>query len=162
LPAVVNPTVLYKRATFVTHLPKSHLYTRSHSWLAHDEEPGKTGCWRVGFTKFALRMLGELVDVQIERAPGAAVQPGDILGVIEGFKAVSDLYCAGRGTLVGGNPALAHDLESLTRDPYGTGWLYEFDGEPDAGAMDVDGYRGVLDATIDRMLEKQQQQESGE
>src|SRR5687767_13729019 len=27
-------TVLYKRATFVTHLPVGHLYTASHNWIS--------------------------------------------------------------------------------------------------------------------------------
>lgn len=156
----MSATVFYKRATFVTHLPKSHLYTHSHSWLARAGEDAAGPRWRVGYTKFALRMLGELVDVQFERPPGSAVQPGDILGTVEGFKAISDIYCVGTGRFVGGNPGLATSLGELIEKPYDAGWLYEFTGEPDARALDVDGYRALLDATIDRMLEKQQQQES--
>ena len=152
----MTPTVLYKRATFVTHLPKTHLYTHSHSWLARAGDDPSGNRWRVGYTKFALRMLGELVDVQFERAPEAAVQPGDILGTVEGFKAISDVYCVGTGTFAGGNPGLATSLAELIEKPYDAGWLYEFTGEPDARALDVDGYRALLDVTIDRMLEKQQ------
>lgn len=152
--------MLYKRATFVTHLPKTHRYTHSHSWLARAGDAASANQWRVGYTKFALRMLGELVDVQFERAPGAAVQPGDILGTVEGFKAISDVYCVGTGTFVGGNVGLATSLAELIAKPYEAGWLYEFTGEPDARALDVDGYRALLDVTIDRMLEKQQQSES--
>lgn len=152
----VPTTILYKRATFVTQLPVTHLYAPSHCWLAHTDD----GRWRVGFTKFALRMLGELVDVQFDRPAGATVQPGDILGSIEGFKAVSDLFCVGRGTFVGGNPALREGLESLTRDPYAAGWLYEFDGEPDPRCLDVNAYQDLLNATIDRILAKQKADES--
>jgi len=154
----VSSTVFYKRATFVTHLPKSHLYTHSHSWLARVTDVSDGSRWRVGYTKFALRMLGELVDVQFERAAGSTVQPGDILGTVEGFKAISDIYCVGSGAFAGGNPGLAASLAELVESPYDQGWLYEFNGEPDPRAMDVDGYRALLDATIDRMLEKQQQQ----
>jgi len=149
-------TILYKRATFVTRLPIGHRYAPSHCWLALTPE----GLWRVGFTKFALRMLGELVDVQFDRAVGVAIQPGDILGTIEGFKAVSDLFCVGTGTFQGGNPVLRTDLEILAREPYTTGWLYQFEGQPDARCLDVDGYQGLLDATIDRILAKQQAEES--
>jgi len=152
----VPATILYKRATFVTQLPVTHLYAPSHCWLARTE----SGTWRVGFTKFALRMLGELVDVQFDRTAGAAVQPGDILGSIEGFKAVSDLFCVGRGTFVGGNPALRTDLEALARDPYAAGWLYEFTGEPDPRCLDVNAYQGLLNATIDRILAKQKAEET--
>lgn len=109
----------------------------------------------MGLTKFALRMLGELVDVQVDKAAGDAIRPGDVLGSVEGFKAVSDLYCVGTGRLERGNPLLAGDLEALGRDPHGDGWIYEFEGEPDERCMDVHGYRQLLDATIDRILQSQ-------
>jgi glycine cleavage system H protein len=149
-------TILYKRATFVTQLPVAYRYAPSHCWLAQTSE----GLWRVGFTKFALRMLGELVDVQFDRADGAAIQPGDVLGTIEGFKAVSDLFCVGTGTFRGGNPALRTDLEIIAREHNNAGWLYEFEGQPDSRCLDVQGYQGLLDATIDRILAKQQAEEN--
>jgi glycine cleavage system H protein len=149
--------VHYKRATFSTRLPADSLYTASHSWLMQvNERAGAEGLWRVGYTKFALRMLGELVDVQFESQSGAEVRPGDILGTIEGFKAISDVYCVGQGRFEGGNPALNRSLTPIVENPYDLGWLYEFSGRPDPRAMDVDGYRALLDATIDRILEKQQ------
>ncbi|KAB2675574.1 MAG: glycine cleavage system protein H [Verrucomicrobia bacterium] len=151
------PALAYKRATFAAQLPAAHRYSPSHCWLC-DMGAGR---WRVGYTKFALRMLGELVDVQFERAAGDAVQPGDVLGAVEGFKALSDLYCVGTGTFAGGNPALRDDLSTLGRDPHGAGWLYEFDGQPDPRCLTVEGYRDLLDATIDRMLAKQQAEEHG-
>lgn len=148
-------TILYKRATFVTQLPVAHLYAPSHGWLSRTD----AGPWRVGFTKFALRMLGELVDVQFDRPPGSLIGPGDIVGTIEGFKAVSDLYSVGEGTFIGGNPALKTDLDSLARDPYVGGWLYEFQGEPDPRSMDVEAYQHLLNATIDRILAQQKSDE---
>jgi glycine cleavage system H protein len=156
---MATPTVLYRRATFVTHLPVDYLYTPAHCWLAR-AEPAAAGRWRVGYTKFALRMLGEVVDVQWDCAPGQAVQPGDLLGTIEGFKALSDIYCAGRGHFAGGNPALAESLAPVNEQPYDAGWLYEFTGEPPAGALDVQGYRDLLDTTIDHILARQQSAES--
>ncbi len=150
------PTRFYKRATFVTHLPVTHLYSPSHCWLA-EIEPGR---WRVGYTKFALRMLGELVDVQFDRAVDATIQPGDVLGSIEGFKALSDIYSVGEGMFFGGNPALRANLEQVASEPYGEGWLYAFGGKPDSRCMTLDGYCGLLDATIDRILEKQKSAET--
>lgn len=156
----MTPTVLYKRATFATRLPASHLYTPSHCWLARAGGGEATAArWRVGYTKFALRMLGELVDVQFTCAPGTAVQAGDIIGTIEGFKAISDIYCAGRGRFVAGNPALRDSLDGLAHDPY-AGWLYEFEGEPDARCLDVNAYQDLLSATIDRIMARQNTDES--
>lgn len=149
------PSILYKRATFVTQLPVHHLYAPSHCWLS----PVEPDRWRVGYTKFALRMLGELVDVQFDHPTGSPIRSGDILGSIEGFKAVSDLYAVGHGTFVGANPALKDDLDSVAREPYSAGWLYEFQGTPDERTLDLGAYQNLLDATIDRILAQQKPDE---
>ncbi len=151
----MSATSFYKRSTFVTHLPVECLYSPSHFWLARQEESR----WRIGFTKFATRMLGEIVDHQWEKSGGAPVASGEIIGSIEGFKAISDLYCVADGIFVEGNPALREQIELVGKEPYGAGWLYLIEGEPDARCVDVETYRGMLDATIDRILEKQHAQE---
>src|SRR5206468_4087450 len=48
----------YKRSHFVTRLPVDYLYSPSHCWIAQQQGY----FWRVGFTKFAVRMLGDMVD----------------------------------------------------------------------------------------------------
>jgi glycine cleavage system H protein len=149
-------TSFYKRATFVTHLPADSLYSPSHFWL-REVAPGR---WRVGFTKFATRMLGEIVEVQWEKAEGAPVASGEIIGSIEGFKAISDIYCVGDGQFAGGNSALRGDIDAVSREPYAGGWLYEFLGTPDAKCIDLTAYRSLLDTTIDRILEKQAHEEN--
>jgi glycine cleavage system H protein len=151
-------TSFYKRSNFVTHLPADARYSPSHFWLREVE----AGRWRVGFTKFATRMLGDIVEVQFEKRPGDAVTSGEIIGSIEGFKAISDIYCVGDGRFGEGNPALRVDVETIGSDPYGAGWLYEFEGAPDAKCGDVENYRALLDATIDRMLAKQSHDETHE
>src|SRR6185369_5396527 len=110
-------------------------------------------------TKFALRMLGELVDVQFDKKPGDPVAPGDVIGSIEGFKALSDIYCVASGTFAGGNPALREGLDRIARAPYTEGWLYEISGHPEA-PLNVLEYQGLLDVTIDRILAKQQLDET--
>ncbi|HEX8296277.1 MAG TPA: glycine cleavage system protein H [Chthoniobacteraceae bacterium] len=144
-------TSFYKRSNFVTHLPTDALYSPSHFWLA-EREPGR---WQIGFTKFATRMLGEIVEVQWEKSKGATVASGEIIGSIEGFKAISDLYCVGQGRFAGGNGALAKDIHLVSEDPYGAGWLYLLEGTPDARCVDLPAYRALLDSTIDHLLEKQ-------
>jgi glycine cleavage system H protein len=151
-PVSDSRTLFYKRSNFVTHLPVECRYSPSHFWLAQVDEKR----WRVGFTKFATRMLGEIVDVQLEKSPGAAIESGEIIGSIEGFKAISDIYCVADGTFAAANSALKEKIDVVGADPYGAGWLYEFEGTPDANCTDVEAYRALLDATIDRMLAKQQ------
>lgn len=144
-------TLFFKRSNFVTHLPADVLYSPSHYWLA----PEPDGVWRVGFSKFAVRMLGELVDHSFELAPGSAVKPGTILGWIEGFKAISDVYCVVDGVFQGGNPSLHGRLEQIHEAPYTTGWLYRAAGTPDESCLPVQEYASLLDATIDRLLAQQ-------
>jgi len=148
-------TVFYKRSNFVAHLPASYLYSPSHLWIAAAGE----GLWRVGYTKFATRMLGEMVDHQFEKQVGDAVKPGEILGSVEGFKAISDVYCIAEGKFAGGNPVLREKIELIGEDPFGEGWLYAVEGAPDARCMEVESYRQLLDTTIDRILEKQKTEE---
>ncbi len=144
-------TLHYKRSHFATQLPVDYLYSPSHAWLARQPD----GLWRVGITKFATRMLGEMVDQGFEVEPGAAIEPGQIVGWIEGFKAISDLYAISSGQFRGGNPLLKEKISVVNKDPFGAGWIYQVEGQPDARCMDVNAYRAVLDKTIDKILEKQ-------
>lgn len=144
-------TLHYQRSHFVTHLPVACRYSPSHAWLAMQAD----GVWRVGLTKFATRMLGETVDHGFTVQPGDRVQPGQIIGWIEGFKAISDVFCVAEGEFLRGNPALRGKIDLIHRDPHGEGWLYEVKGQPDAKCVDVEGYRDLLDKTIDRLLARQ-------
>jgi glycine cleavage system H protein len=148
-------TLLYKRARFVTSLPVERLYSPSHFWIA---ELG-AGVWRVGFTRFATRMLGEIVEHEFQVEIGAPVESGQIIGWIEGFKAISDIYSVAEGKFAGGNPALTEKIELIAKEPYDAGWLYTIEGKPDSRCTDVHGYVGLLDATIDKMLEQQEYSE---
>lgn len=149
-------TLFYKRSRFVTHLPVEYLYSQAHSWIAkHDED----GVWRVGLTKFATRMLGEMVDHGFEIEPGASVKLGQVIGWVEGFKAISDIFCAGKGNFAGANHALIEKITIVNKDPYGAGWLYLFKGQPDSKCVDVEAYKNILDKTIDKILEKQKNED---
>jgi glycine cleavage system H protein len=141
-------TVAYKRARFSTRLPLTYRYTPSHYWMRESE----AGVWQVGFTKFATRMLGDMVEFDFKLQPGTRMEPGQVIGWTEGFKAMSDIYSAASGEFLGANPALAAAITLIDHDPYGNGWLYSVRGEPDARSSGVDGYIAVLDATIDTML----------
>ena len=144
-------TSFYKRSNFVTHLPVDCLYSPSHFWLRKLNDTR----WRVGFTKFATRMLGEIVDVQFQKSVGQSLGSGEIIGSIEGFKAISDIYCVANGLLAALNPAIRENASIIAEQPYTGGWLYEVEGRPDDKCGDLESYRALLDATIDRMLAKQ-------
>ena len=144
-------TVYYKRSRFSTRLPVDLLYTASHYWIARNA----SGLVRVGLTKFATRMLGDLVELEFKVKEGEPVTVGQTIGWIEGFKAITDVYSVIRGEFAGSSDELAQDITLIDSNPY-LGWLYQARGEPDPGSVDVHGYVAILDATIDKMLEKQE------
>ncbi|MCP4849304.1 MAG: glycine cleavage system protein H [Verrucomicrobiaceae bacterium] len=117
---------------------------------AAEDEPD---LWRVGFTKFATRMLGELVEAQWQVSAGELIAPGQQIGWVEGFKAASDVFNVVNGEFVGGNPVLDVDACIVRSSPYMEGWLYEVKGNPEDGSLDIDGYIALLQATISKMQE---------
>ena len=147
LPLHPQQNVYYKRSRFTTWLPREHLYTRSHYWLSQIEP----GVWRVGFTRFATRMLGDLVEHGFNLQVGQQIKVGETIGWVEGFKALSDIYSVADGEFLGGNPGLAEDISKIDSDAYASGWLYAVRGTPEPNSLTLDGYIQVLDATIDKL-----------
>ncbi len=125
-------------------------YSLSHYWMADQGDE----TWRVGFTKFATRMLGELVEARYDLEIGTPVSSGQEIGYVEGFKAASDLFCVMDGKFAGGNPLLEVDACLVKSSPYIDGWLYAVRGVPEATSVDVDGYIEHLDKLIHKMQEE--------
>jgi glycine cleavage system H protein len=141
-------SVYYRRSRFTTHLPRDRRYSPAHYWLLEESD----GIWRIGLTRFATRMLGDIVEFDFAVAPGTTVVLGDEIGSIEGLKAVTSIFAAGSGQFLGAGELLRRDVTLADSDPYGEGWLYRLQGQPGPDAVDVHGYVAMLDATIDRML----------
>ena len=143
-----NPDfIFYKRSRFTTRLPLDRLYTAAHFWM----RPLEDQTYEVGMTRFAVRMLGDMVEADFEVKPGDAVREGQIIGWIEGMKAAADLYSAMDGLFVTGNPDILADIERVRKEPYAAGWLYKLSGQPPATAVDAQGYELILNETIDRI-----------
>ena len=146
----------FKHARFSARFPVSFRYSKSHYWIAPVE--GEPGLWRVGFTKFATRMLGELVDAEFRVKTGDPIEPGQDIGWVEGFKATSDVFSVVSGAFAGKNPQLDVDACIVRSDPYVDGWLYAVHGSPEPDSLDVREYIDLLAQTIGRM---QAQEEAG-
>jgi glycine cleavage system H protein len=140
----------YRRSLFRTRLLGDRLYTASHFWIQEQE----SGLWRIGVTKFASRMLGDVVEIGWDAAEGLRIEVGETIGWFEGFKARSDLYSVAAGAFAGGNPELVDRIALIDDDRYRRGWLYAVRGTPDPNAMDMHGYAALLDETIERMKNK--------
>ena len=141
----------YRRSRFSTQLPTDRRYTPSHFWLLETE----SGMWKVGFTRFATRMLGDLVEYGFEVKPGETVEIGQTIGWIEAFKAITDIFCVGTGEFIEANRLLEESPGTFDKDPYGAGWLYRFRGVPDPNTVDAAGYTSMLDLAIDKILGKE-------
>ena len=99
-------------------------------------------------------MLGDLVEHGFNVQAGEKVSVGQAIAWVEGFKAISDIYCVAEGEFLGGNPALLEDISLVDSAGYDAGWLYAVKGSPDPNSLDVNGYISVLDATIDKLRAK--------
>jgi glycine cleavage system H protein len=154
MPIHPTKTLYYKKSRFSTRLPLAWKYAPSHYWL----RPTQSGTWEIGLTKFATRMLGDFVEHDFTVPPGGGIIVGQAIGWLEGFKAITDIYSAMNGEFLGGNPALDADLSLLDRDNYDAGWIYSVRGEPGDDLMDAAEYTGLLDVTIEKMLQQRDQE----
>jgi glycine cleavage system H protein len=139
----------FKHARFSARFPKEYSYSRSHYWMAPVADEARL--WHVGFTKFATRMLGELVEASFDVPIGSVIEPGQEIGSVEGFKAAASVFSVMGGEFAGLNPALIEDACIVKSDPYETGWLYAVHGSPEPEALDAEGYVALLHETIERM-----------
>ena len=92
-------------------------FSPTHEWVHVD---GTTAT--VGISRFAVDQLTDLIAIELPPV-GTHVAAGKSFGEIESVKAVSDLYAPVAGEVIEVNTAVAENLELLTQDPYGEGWL---------------------------------------
>jgi glycine cleavage system H protein len=76
----------------------------------------------IGITDFAIKALTDLVHIELPEV-GGTINKGDVLGEVESVKAVSDLYAPVSGTIVEVNEGLVDDLDALSEEPFGRGWI---------------------------------------
>ncbi|MCA9074624.1 MAG: glycine cleavage system protein GcvH [Planctomycetaceae bacterium] len=97
--------------------PTSLRYARTHEWV-HQEGDVVT----VGISDFAVKELTDLVYIDLPTA-GESYEQGETFGEVESVKAVSDLYAPVSGEVIEVNEALPDNLQALSDDPYGEGWV---------------------------------------
>ena len=97
------------------------LYAETHEWTHVAEEDG-TRIATIGLTSHAIEALTDLVFMDLPAA-GTAVSSGAPFGEVESVKATSDLYSPVDGEIVDVNTSLPDQLDTLSTDPYGDGWI---------------------------------------
>lgn len=122
-------------------VPEQLRYTSEHEWVG----PADSGVVRIGITAYAQEALGDIVFIELPE-PGRKVDAGQACGEVESTKSVSELFAPIAGTVTARNDALEATPETVNKDPYGGGWMFEVRPD-DSGAVD-----GLLDATAYRAL----------
>lgn len=97
--------------------PTSLRFTPSHEWVALDGD-----VITVGISKFAVEQLSDLTLIDLPEV-GKNLEAGKSFGEVESVKSVSDLYAPLSGEVVAVNNELANNVQLLSEDPYGNGWL---------------------------------------
>jgi glycine cleavage system H protein len=101
--------------------PQQLLYSETHEW-AHVEDQGGQKVATVGISAFAVEQLTDIVFLELPQV-GQELEPGAEFGEVESVKAVSPLYSPVSGEVIEVNTELPDQLETLSQDPYGAGWI---------------------------------------
>lgn len=92
-------------------------YAKTHEWVSVDGDVAT-----IGITDFAVQALTDLVYVDLPTV-GKQISAGENCGEVESVKAVSDLYAPVSGEIIEVNEPLADDLDLLSSDAFGKGWI---------------------------------------
>ena len=98
------------------------LYASTHEWVSIDTDESGTKVATVGISAFAVEALTDLVFMELPEV-GRQVVAGESFGEIESVKAVSDIYSPVTGEVVAVNDELPDNLQRLSDDPFGEGWV---------------------------------------
>lgn len=101
--------------------PESLLFAKTHEWVSVASDGGQKIA-TIGISKFAVEALTDLVFIELPKV-GRQVKAEESFCEVESVKAVSDVYAPVAGEVVAANDKLADDLELLSNDPYGEGWV---------------------------------------
>lgn len=101
--------------------PEELKFAESHEWVYLAEEGGDKVA-TIGISAVAVEALTDLVFMELPSV-GDQVTAGDSFGEVESVKATSDVYSPVTGEVVDVNSALPNELDKLSQDPYGDGWL---------------------------------------
>jgi glycine cleavage system H protein len=115
------------------NIPANFKYTKTDEWF--DPATGKAG-----LTDYAQGQLSDIVFVEIVAAVGDDLQAGKPIASVESVKAAAESYAPVTGQVAAINEELADNPEVLNSDPYGKGWMVQFEGAEVAGLLDSAAY----------------------
>ena len=128
-------------------VPEGYSYTKDHEWIKSEN-----GKYLVGITDYAVKMLNDIVYVNLPKE-GDSLKQKEIFGQVESVKTVSDMYMPVSGSVEKTNNKLTQTPELVTNTPYGDGWMLEitatdFSSESRA-LLDARTYRDFISSLND-------------
>jgi len=123
--------------------PEDLRYTDTHEWVSSNGAIAT-----VGLSAFAVEQLTDLIVIDLGKA-GRKVSAGGRLGEVESVKSVNDINAPVAGEIVEINAAVVADLELLSNDPYGSGWLVKIKPDDPAavsGLLTASQYKSKVES----------------
>lgn len=124
------------------NIPSDLKYTKNHEWIRVEGDLAT-----IGITDFAQNELGDIVYVEIE-TEGEEIESGKVFGTVEAVKTVTDLFMPLKGEVLGKNPELDENPESVNDDPYGKGWMIKLkisDASETDALLNAEEYKSLVD-----------------
>lgn len=121
--------------------PENYRYTDQHMWAKTQED----GSVRVGITRYAQDMLGDIVFVEAPK-PGNKLSAGQPCGIVESVKTASDLHAPIDGEVIAINPSLQTSPEMIGDAPYDA-WIFTLKpSKPESvsALLDVSSYLALI------------------
>lgn len=111
--------------------PDKLLFAETHEWVGVESSGGKKVA-TIGISNHAVEQLTDLVYMDLPGV-GETVSAGRPFGEVESVKATSDLYSPVDGEIVEVNTDLPDNLDWLSSDPFGKGWIIKVNVSNEAG-----------------------------
>ena len=127
----------------MSDFPTELKYANSHEWARVESD----GTVIVGITDHAQDALGDIVCIELPE-PGAEVEVGAEIAVVESVKAASDIYSPVSGEIIEVNSALEDEPELVNGSPYEDGWLFSVkvsSSEDFSSLLDAEGYQALVE-----------------
>jgi glycine cleavage system H protein len=96
-------------------------HLNSHEWINIEKD-----IVTVGITAYALKEIGEIVNVELPEI-GSMVKAKEDICVLESVKSAIDIYSPVSGKIVDTNKKLEEDISILNGDPENKGWLFKIE-----------------------------------
>lgn len=119
----MSEQLVFMMGNFAAEFPVDRQYAKNHMWAKE-----QAGCWRFGFSAYAVRLLQDVYFLDWSVDAGTQLKEKHEIGQIESKKAESGLYAPIAGQLVRFNEELLSDPSAINLDKYGAGWIFEIEG----------------------------------